>query len=179
MWHFRDKTKYHQYFSKVAHGDKLLAMPASKYHVVLSTEEQFALEKAARSNKRSSRERQRARILLASARGQSDAAVARAVGVCLNTVANVRRRFAAAARQPEGAGAQTVRRAVQQRRKARKLDGTAEAHLVALVCAGPPTGRKTWMMELLAGRLIQAGVVDAVTGETVRATLKKMRSSRG
>ena len=154
-------------------------MPARKYHVVLSTGEQLALEKAARSNKRSSLERQRARILLASARGQSDAAVAQAVGVCLNTVANVRRRFAAAARQPKGAGAQTVRRAVQKRRKARKLDGKAEAHLVALVCAGPPKGRKTWTMELLAGRLIQAGVVDAVTGETVRATLKKMRSSRG
>ena len=150
-------------------------MPARKYHVELSAEERLTLERAARSNKRSLLEHQRARILLASARGQSDAAVAQAIGGCLNTVANVRRRFVTAARRQEGTGAKTVRRAVQKRRKARLLDGQAEAHLVALVCAGPPRGRKTWTMELLAGRLVEARVVDSVTGETVRQTLKKMR----
>ena len=72
-----------------------------------------------------------------------------------------------------------MQRAEQTRRKARKLDGQAEAHLVALVCAGPPAGRKTWTMHLLAGRLVEARVVDRVTGETVRQTLKKMRASRG
>ena len=154
-------------------------MPARKYHVELSAEERLTLERAARSNKRSLLERQRARILLASARGQSDAAVAQTVGVCLNTVANVRRRFVTAARRQEDAGTGTVRRAVQKRRKARALDGQAEAHLVALVCAGPPKGRKAWTMNLLAGRLVEARVVDRVTGETVRQTLKKMRSSPG
>ena len=148
-------------------------MPARKYHVVLSAEEQHALEKAARSNKRSLLERQRARILLASNQGQSDAAVARAVGVCLNTVANVRRRFVAAARQAKGAGTRSVRRAVQTRCKARKLDGRAEAHLVALVCSTPPKGRETWSLHLLAGKLVESQVVDSVTGETVRQTLKK------
>lgn len=154
-------------------------MPARKYYVELSAAERLTLERAARSNKRSLLERQRARILLASARGRSDAAVAQAIGVCLNTVANVRRRFASAACRQEDAGVKTVRRAVQKRRKARKLDGQAEAHLVALVCAGPPVGRKTWTMELLAGRLVEARVVTAVTGETVRQTLKKMRSNPG
>ena len=154
-------------------------MPARKYHVVLGAEEQLALEKAARSNKRSLLERQRARILLASARGQSDAAVAQAVGVCLNTGANVRRRFVQAARQKQGAGTRTVRRAVQKRRKARKRDGHAEAHLVALACSAPPRGRKTWSLHLLAGKLVEMRVVDSVTGETVRQTLKKMRSSPG
>ena len=110
--------------------------------------------------------------MLASAEGQSDAAIARQVDVHVNTVINTRRRFAAR-------GTKSVRRAEQTRRKARALDGQAEAHLIALVCAGPPTGRKTWTMNLLAGRLIEARVVDAVTGETVRQTLKKMRSSRG
>ena len=147
-------------------------MPAKKHPVVLTAEEQAALEKAARSNKRSSLERRRARILLASAEGQSDAAIARQVDVHVNTVINTRRRFAAR-------GTKSVRRAEQTRRKARALDGQAEAHLIALVCAGPPTGRKTWTMNLLAGRLIEARVVDAVTGETVRQTLKKRRSSRG
>ena len=147
-------------------------MPAKKHPVILSGEARSTLETAARSNKRSALERRRARILLASAAGQSDAEVARNVGVHLNTVINVRKRFAAA-------GTQSVERAEQTRRKSRLLDGQAEAHLIALVCAGPPEGRKTWTMNLLAGRLMEARVVDSVTGETVRQTLKKMSSSRG
>jgi hypothetical protein len=58
---------------------------------------------------------------------------ARAVGVHLNTVAGVRRRFAAG-------GTKTVRRAEQKKRKARRLDGRAEAHLVALTLLGTPAG---------------------------------------
>ena len=148
-------------------------MPAKKYVVTLSEEERLDLERAARSNKRSGLERQRARILLAAADGQDDAAIATAVGVCANTVANVRRRFY------QGAGVKSVRRAKQTRRKERRLDGAAEAHLVALVCAGPPAGRKTWTLNLLAGRLVEARVVDHVAGETVRQTLKKMSLSPG
>ena len=147
-------------------------MPTKKHPVTLTAEERATLQKAARSNKRSTLERRRARILLASAEGQSDAVVARQVGVHVNTVINTRTRFAAH-------GTKSLRRAEQAKRKARVLDGQAEAHLVALVCAGPPEGRKTWTMQLLAGRLVEARVVDRVTGETVRQTLKKMRSSRG
>jgi transposase len=147
-------------------------MPAKKHHVLVTDEDRLALERAAPSNKRSLRERQRARILLAAANGQDDAAIARAVGVHANTVANVRRRFAAE-------GTKTVRRAVQKRRKARCLDGRAEAHLVALVCSAPPDERKRWSLHLLAGKLVEAEVVDSVSHETVRQTLKKIDSSRG
>lgn len=147
-------------------------MPAKKQPVILSGEVRSDLEKAARSNKRSRLERQRARILLASAAGQTDAEVAQVVGVHPNPVVNVRQCFATA-------GTQSVERAEQKKRKSRLPDGKAEAPLVALVCAGPPAGRKTWTMNLLAGRLIEARVVDSVTGETVRQTLKKMNSSLG
>ena len=147
-------------------------MPAKNHPVILTVEARSELEKAARSNKRSPLERQRARILLASAAGQSDAEVAQGVGVHLNTVINVRKRFAVA-------GTQSVERAGQKRRKSRLLDGQAEAYLIALVCAGPPEGRKTWTMNLLAGRLMEARVVDTVTGETVRQTLKKMSLNPG
>ena len=148
-------------------------MPAKKYVVTLTPEERLNLERAARSNKRNGLERARARILLAAAEGKDDAAIAQAVGVCVNTVAGVRRRFC------RGTRVKSVRRAEQKHRKARVLDGQAEAHLVALVCAGPPAGRKTWTMNLLAGRLVQARVVDRVTGETVRQTLKKMSLNPG
>ena len=148
-------------------------MPAKKYVVTLTKEERLTLERAARLNKRSTLERQRARILLRAADGEKDAAIAAALGGGVNTVAGVRRRFC------QGGRAKSVRRAEQKRRKARRLDGRAEAHLVALVCAGPPAGRKVWTMNLLAGRLVEARVVDRVTGETVRQTLKKMRLSLG
>lgn len=147
-------------------------MPAKKHPVILSVEAHSALEKATRSNKRSLLERRRARILLASAQGQSDAQIAREVGVHLNTVINVRTRFAET-------GTKSVRRAEQTHRKERRLDGVAEAHLIALVCAGPPQGRKTWTLNLLAGRLVEARLVDSITGESVRQTLKKMRLSPG
>ena len=147
-------------------------MPAKKYVVTLDEEARQSLERAGRSNKRSLRERQRARILLAAANGQDDASIAQAVGVHLNTVAGVRRRFVTA-------GVKSVCRAEQKRRKARRLDGRAEAHLVALSCSTPPDERKRWSLHLLAGRLVEAQVVDTVSHETVRQTLKKINSSRG
>jgi transposase len=145
-------------------------MPAKTHVVKLDAEERVNLERAARSNKRSVRERQRARILLAAAAGRGDAAIAAELGVHVNTVAGVRRRFAAA-------GTKTVRRAAQRSRQARRLDARAEAHLVAMVCSAPPRdqGRKRWSLHLLAGKLVEAGFVDSLSPETVRQTLKKMR----
>lgn len=147
-------------------------MPAKKYVVILDEASRQSLERAARSNKRSWRERQRARILLATASGADDASIAQTVGVHLNTVAGVRRRFVAT-------GPKSVCRAEQKQRKARRLDGHAEAHLVALTCSTPPDERKRWSLHLLAGKLLEARVVDTVSHETVRQTLKKISSSRG
>lgn len=105
--------------------------------------------------------------MLAAADGQSDPAIAQALRLHVNTVANVRRRFGASGFKA------AVYRAEQPHRNARRLDGRAEAHLVALVCGAPPEGRKCWSLHLLADRLVQAGYVDAVSHETVRQTLKK------
>ncbi len=147
-------------------------MPAKKYGVILDEEARLSLERAVRSNKRSLRERQRARILLAAASGADDASIAQAAGVHLNTVAGVRRRFVMA-------GVKSVCRAEQKQRKARRLDGRAEAHLVALTCSTPPDERKRWSLHLLAGKLVEAQVVDTISHETVRQTLKKISSNRG
>ncbi len=55
----------------------------------------------------------------------------------------------------------------------RKLTGQDEAILVALACSDRPTGHQSWTMQLLADRLIQMGVVESISDETVRRTLKK------
>ncbi len=64
-------------------------------------------------------------------------------------------------------------------RQYRKLDGAQEARLIALACGAPPEGRSRWTMRLLADRLVELEVVDAIDPECVRTTLKKTRSSRG
>jgi hypothetical protein len=65
------------------------------------------------------------------------------------------------------------------RTRGRVLDGQAEAHLVKLACSTPPNGRDKWTMHLLADKLVELAVVEHVSDETVRTTLKKMNSSRG
>ena len=61
----------------------------------------------------------------------------------------------------------------------RRLDGKAEAHLIALACGPAPEGRNRWTLELLGDKLVQLKVVDKVSATTVRMTLKKMNLSLG
>ena len=150
-------------------------MSAKQHFVCLNDEERQQVERAVRSNKNSPRERLRARILLAASdpAGFTDAQVAARVEASALTVWRVRKRFA------EGGLKRALHHAKQTRRKARKLDGRAEAHLVALTCSAPPEDRKRWSLHLLGRKLVAAELVDSVSHETVRQTLKKMRSSPG
>lgn len=73
----------------------------------------------------------------------------------------------------------TVPRQAPRRVYACRLDGAAEAQLIALACSLPPDGRSHWPRRLLADRLVALEVVDHSAPETVRTTLKKTCSSRG
>lgn len=72
-----------------------------------------------------------------------------------------------------------VHRKAPEREYRRKLDGEQEARLAVLACSAPPGGRKRWMLRLLAERLVQLEVVDAVSHETGLQALKQTASSRG
>ncbi len=61
----------------------------------------------------------------------------------------------------------------------RKMDGKAEAHLIALACGAPPEGRSRWTLRLLSDRLVVLEHVESVSYETVRRTLKKTNLSLG
>lgn len=156
-------------------------MPAKVHHIRLSAEDRAALEKISASNHQSEREKKRARMLLLcdsnlsfeEGGSHSDAQVAQELRCSPNTVYQLRRR----APQQDAAG--VVVRAVQKNRVARKLDGAGEAHLVAVACSAPPEGYARWSLRLLRERLIEMEVVESITQETVRQTLKKTRSSRG
>jgi len=64
------------------------------------------------------------------------------------------------------------------RRYERKLDGAAEAHLLALACGPAPAGRAQWTLRLLADRLVELEHVGSISHETVRRTLKKTSCNR-
>jgi len=153
-------------------------MPAKKYVVTLTQEQREQVEIVSRSYKHSEAQRKRARILLLADtqtddKGDSDQTISEQIKVSAVTVQNVRRRFAC-----DGLVAALYRKE-QKQRKARRLDGEAEAFLIATVCSAPPAGRKQWSLHLLADKLIVQGYVDYVTHETVRQTLKKMNSNPG
>jgi hypothetical protein len=153
-------------------------MSAKKYVVCLTEAEREALARQGKSQRHSERERKRARILLLADEAREggavkDAAIAEQVKVAPLTVSRVRQRFA------ERGLHKSLRHKEQHKRKPRRLDGEAEAHLIALTCGAPPDGHKRWSLRLLRGALIEQQVVDTIGQETVRQTLKKMNSSRG
>jgi Homeodomain-like domain len=65
-----------------------------------------------------------------------------------------------------------------RRQYPRKLDGAAEARLIALACGPAPEGRARWTLRLLADRFVQLEHAPALSHETVRRTLKKTNCSR-
>jgi hypothetical protein len=104
---------------------------------------------------------------------RADERIAEAVDTSLSTIARVRKAFV-----EHGPDAALYRKRPTGRQY-RKLDGAAEARLIALACSPQPPGHACWTMQLLADRLVELRVIDAVSDETVRRTLKKTTSSRG
>ena len=153
-------------------------MSAKKYHVSLTEAERTELLRLSKSQRHSERERKRARILLLADEAKEggadkDAAIAQQVKVAPLTVTRTRQRFA------ERGLHKSLAHKDQETRKARVLDGEAEAFLIATTCSMPPEGQKRWSLRLLKDALIEQQIVDAIGKETVRQTLKKMRSNRG
>lgn len=150
-----------------------------KYKVTLTADERVQLQGLLGGGRAAALKLAHARILLKTDAAEggpawSDERIAEAVEVSTDTVARVRQRFV------EGGLEAALGRKRQERpSRERKLDGRAEARLIALACSAPPEGRKEWTMQLLADKLVELEVVDAVSDETVRRTLKKTRSSPG
>jgi transposase len=147
--------------------------------VRLSAEEREQLVGLVRAGKASGLKLVRARILLKADQQErgpawTDAEIADALDVCLKTVFNVRRKWV-----EYGLDRALERKQQDTPSKPRKLDGKAEAKLVATCCGPAPKGRAKWTLRLLAAKLVELEAVDSISPETVRQTLKKMRSSPG
>ena len=149
-----------------------------KYTVRLKREERQQLLDLVTKGKRAASVLTRARILLKGDAGSEgpawdDEAIADGVETSLSTVHRVRQEFV------EEGLEEALFRKKPSGRQYRKLDGDQEARLIAVACSQAPEGRSRWTLQLLADKLVELKVVDSISGECVRTTLKKTISSRG
>ena len=147
-------------------------MPRKKYLINLSEEEREKLLQMTHKGSLKARQFKRAMILLKADEGLSDPQIMAALNVSRPCVERVRKRFVA----------DSLHRALNEDPRPgqkRKLDGRGEAVLIATACSEAPEGHEHWTLRLLAGKLVQLQVVDTISYETVRRTLKKTNWSPG
>lgn len=150
-------------------------MATKRYFVNLSQEEKDQLNTLIRSGKSKARVHMRARVLLLcdTYPHWSDTKVSEALLCSVPTVERTRKRCV------EESLEEALYDKKRERIYERKLDAQAEARLVTLACSRPPEGRSVWTMQLLADELVLLNIVDKLSDETVRRTLKKMKLSLG
>lgn len=143
-----------------------------KYIVRLTKRQREVAQRVIEKLEGSPRKVKRAQILLKAdqrAGGWIDREIAEAFSCTINTVENVRRRFCETDFQTALNGKQR-----SNPPRERKFDGEGEAAVIALRLSEPPEGYANWTLELLQERVIALSIVDSVSRETLRQTLKKM-----
>ncbi len=148
-------------------------MPEKKYIVRLTAQEREVCRQTVRKLRGSSEKVRRAQVLLkADADGPAwtDQQIADAFSCRTKTVENIRQRCVL-----EG-----FEQALERKQRAsppvpKRLDGEQEAQVIALRLGPPPEGYANWSLRLLARRVVELGLVESVSHETIRRTLKKTR----
>jgi len=148
---------------------------AVRYIVELTDEERNNLKEIVSKNKASRSTIVNAYILLRSdvACGWLYDEIAQAYDVSTKKVEFVRKRFV-----EEGLEASLTRKPVTNAHR-RKITGEEEAHLIALCCSQAPEGHERWTLRMLADKMVELAVVESVSHETIRQTLKKTNLNRG
>lgn len=147
-------------------------MPHEKYVVNLRDDERELLKELIKKGKSRARRLMRAHILLLADENKTDEAIAATLHTSIPTIERTRKKFV------EG----NVEGALSDKphsKRGSKLNAKGRARLVATACSTPPAGRAKWSMQLLADRLVELEIVEAISDETVRLELKKMNLSRG
>ena len=149
-----------------------------QYKITLAKEEREKLATLVNKGKGQVRRLRRARILLMADEAQEnggwkDADIAKALGAHERTVERTRQKCV------EMGIEAALNHTRPKKTRSKVLDGETEARLVQLACSEAPDGRERWSLQLLADKLIELEVVETVSRETVRTTLKKMNLSLG
>ena len=147
-----------------------------KYIVELTSEERSGLKNIIKAERMAAHKRRHARILLKADQGPQgpawkNADIANAFDCTIKSVERLRKRLL-----EHGLDA-AIEHGNRGAYRAKKLDGIAEAHLIATACSSAPEGRNRWTVRLLADEMVSLGIVDSCSKSTVHNTLKKTNLS--
>ena len=144
-------------------------MAHQKYPVHLTDEERTALTQFVSRGQKSAREITRARTLLLTHEGKTDAEIMALLGISRPTIGSTRRRHA------ENAAVPILLRLQDAPRDGRpiKVDSRVEANISLIACSQPPEGSARWTLHMIADRLVKLEIIDTISHERVRRTLKK------
>jgi transposase len=147
-------------------------MPKKSQVMQLSDEGYLQLHQYVREGKKSSRAITRARVLLLADEHVPDEEICQQLDVGRVTVYRIRRQY------HDGG----LPLALQDKRRSgapSKIEGRVEASLTMLACSAPPAGYGRWTLQLLADKLVERKVIDAISLESVRTALKKTNLNHG
>jgi len=148
---------------------------AIRYAVDLTDTERAELREIISKNKAQRSTIINAYVLLKADRtcGWTNADIAAAYEVSTKKVEQLKKRFVEA-----GFEAAVYRKPVTNAHR-RKITGDEEAHLIALYCSQAPEGQERWTLRMLAAKMVELDMIDSVSHETIRRTLKKMNLNLG
>jgi transposase len=151
----------------------------NQYPIFLSGEQRERLEEICRNGHSPAKKIRHAQVLLLSDRNRPEGRmtgnqICEMLGMHLNTVARIRRRFVLDGEIP------ALNRKVPEKPPTPPIiDGEIEPQLVAICCSKPPAGRVRWTLQMLADALMERRIVTRISAETVRRVLKKTSCSPG
>ena len=145
----------------------------NRYTVILTEDERKSLLELASKGKHSSQQILNALILLNCDKSEcnvnhsTNEEISRVLNISMKKIDRVKKRFVEEGLEVALNGKES------DRIYTKKVDGDAEAHLVALSCSQPPEGFARWSLRLLADKAVELGYFEDISHETVRCTLKK------
>ena len=152
--------------------------PNIKYRVTLSEDERERLQNLIRKGKAAGYRIRHAQILLAldeipENESWTDEKIGKAYGATTRTIGTTRKLFV-----EEGFQA-ALERKKRETPPWIKIDGEAEAKIIALTCSEPPEGRCRWTLKLLANKVVELGILDSISDHGIGDLLKKTTLSHG
>ncbi len=147
-------------------------MSHKNHCITLSEQDRHYLQKIIESGKDKARKITRCRIILLAdkAKGKTDKEISDALGVCLATIFNIRRRY-------HRWGLERAISEAPRSGQPPKFKGKTMAKITAIACSKPPKGHAHWSLRLLADHIVELDIVESISYVSVRNILKKTNSS--
>lgn len=146
-----------------------------KYRVHLTDNEREVLKDMVNKGKSKATAIKKANVLLASDENQerqSETVISEAYHCSIKTVERIRRQFCEK-------GMDIFQAQPRKTRSDKKIDGSVEAHILAISCSEPPAGQSRWKLQAIADKVVEMGVLEQLSHTSVGTVLKKMKLNPG